>query len=430
MYEERRDKFSIKDIIIQVLFVAIFIFLLMWLFPMKKDVKNALKGVNSDGLQPLYDQVFNSNIQTMKDAAINYYTTPRLPEKVGQEKKMTLDYMLKNNLVLPFVDSDGNQCDLLESYVSITKMSEEYILKVSLKCSNQEDYILVHLGCYNYCEDGICEKEEETPVVNPTPTPKPTPTPTPTPEPEPVVNDKYEYEYVKVIDGKWGEWSNWSDWTENVITSTDYRVVETKTETKTTYETKITTTTVPVYETVEEEYTCYDTEIITEDKPIYEYQQVGTKPVVKTEEVEVEVTKYRDVSYIIKYEDKWVCNDICQTVSEPVWGTRQEPYTTTEIQTKSVTVDEPVYNFVLVGTEKVEKEIEVEDTCYDTEEVFVGTREETKTEKVPVTTEITYYRSKTREYISGTTDTKWSTSQNDKTLLSQDYTLTGNSRKI
>ena len=67
MYEERRDKFSIKDILIQVLFVAIFIFLLMWLFPMKKDVKNALKNLNIENpnLQPLYDQIFNNNVQTI-----------------------------------------------------------------------------------------------------------------------------------------------------------------------------------------------------------------------------------------------------------------------------------------------------------------------------------------------------------------------------
>ena len=83
MYEERRDKFSIKDILIQVLFVAIFIFLLMWLFPMKKDVKNALKNLNIENpnLQPLYDQIFNNNVQTMKEAAISYYTTPSLPER-------------------------------------------------------------------------------------------------------------------------------------------------------------------------------------------------------------------------------------------------------------------------------------------------------------------------------------------------------------
>ena len=489
MYEERREKFSIKDIVIQVLFVGLFIFLLMWLFPMKKDVKNALKNLNieTQNLQPLYDQIFNNNVQTMKEAAISYYTTPRLPEKIGDEKKMTLADMLNNNLVLSFTDSKGKQCDLLESYVSITKMSDEYILKVNLKCSEQEDYILVHLGCYNYCDGGICEKQEETP----TPTPNPTPDPKPDPTPDPVVNDKYEYEYIKITDGKWGDWSNWSEWNENVITSTDYRVVETKTESKTTYKDETKTETVPVYGTKtvqtgtkQEAYT--DTVTVTKYKtvPVYENKQVqvGTKNVPVYEEKKIQVglkevyenktvkepvygtktvTKYKTVTYLIKYESSLDCTDSCKTVSKPVYGTKQVPYDVEETVitgykdvTKRVLVrtepvyevtkvqtgvkQEPVYETKQVQTGVKQEPYQTTETVtkyktvpvYSTVTVQIGTKEETKTVKVPVVTKVTYYRSKTREFISGTTDTKWSTSQNDQSLISQGYTLTGNSRKI
>ena len=492
MYEERREKFSIKDIVIQVLFVGLFIFLLMWLFPMKKDVKNALKNLNieTQNLQPLYDQIFNNNVQTMKEAAISYYTTPRLPEKIGDEKKMTLADMLNNNLVLSFTDSKGKQCDLLESYVSITKMSDEYILKVNLKCSEQEDYILVHLGCYNYCDGGICEKQEETPTPTPNPTPNPTPDPKPDPTPDPVVNDKYEYEYIKITDGKWGDWSNWSEWNENVITSTDYRVVETKTESKTTYKDETKTETVPVYGTKtvqtgtkQEEYT--DTVTVTKYKtvPVYENKQVqvGTKNVPVYEEKKIQVglkevyenktvkepvygtktvKKYKTVTYL-KYESSLDCTDSCKTVSKPVYETKQVPYDVEETVitgykdvTKRVLVrtepvyevtkvqtgvkQEPVYETKQVQTGVKQEPYQTTETVkkyktvpvYSTVTVQIGTKEETKTVKVPVVTKVTYYRSKTREFISGTTDTKWSTSQNDQSLISQGYTLTGNSRKI
>ena len=450
---ENRKSTFIRDLIVKVLLIVLFIFLLMFLFPMPN-------------LTTFYDAIFNNNVQTMKEAAISYYTTPRLPEKIGDEKKMTLSDMLKNNLVLSFSDSKGKQCDLLESYVSITKMSDEYILKVNLKCSEQEDYILVHLGCYNYCDGGICEKKEETPVVNPTPTPTPTPTP------KPVVNDKYEYEYIKVTDGKWGDWSNWSDWTKNVITSTDYRVVETKTENETTYKTEIITKTVPVYGTKtvqtgtrQEAYT--DTEEVTKYRtvPVYETKRVqtGTKqeaytdteevtkyrtvPVYETTKVQtgtkqeayketVTVTKYKTVTYIVKYESKWVCEDSCQTKSVPVYGTKQVPYETTEEVTKYRTV--PVYETKQVQTgvkqEAYKETVNVTKyktvPVYSTIKVQIGTKEEKEEVTVPVVTKVTYYRSKTREFISGTTDTKWSTSQNDQSLISQGYTLTGNSRKI
>ena len=35
-------------------------------------------------------------------------------------------------------------------------MDDEYLLKVNLKDSEKEDYILVHLGCYTYCDSYIC----------------------------------------------------------------------------------------------------------------------------------------------------------------------------------------------------------------------------------------------------------------------------------
>lgn len=365
-------------------------------------------------------------------------------------------------------------------------MSDEYILKVNLKCSEQEDYILVHLGCYNYCDGGICEKKEETPVVNPT-----NPTPTPTPKPNPVVNDKYEYEYIKVTDGKWGDWSNWSDWTKNVITSTDYRVVETKTETETTYKDETKTVTVPVYGTKtvqtgtkQEAYT--DTVTVTKYKtvPVYETKQVqvGTKnvPVYEEKKIQVDlkevyenktvkepvygtktVTKYKTVTYIVNYKSEWVCEDSCQTKSVPVYGTKQVPYDVEETVitgyknvTKRVLVrtepvyevtkvqtgvkQEPVYETKQVQTGVKQEPYQTTETVtkcktvpvYSTVTVQIGTKEETKTVKVPVVTKVTYYRSKTREFISGTTDTKWSTSQNDQSLISQKYTLTGNSRKI
>ena len=42
MYNERKDGFTIKDIVLQILFIALFIFILIWLFPMKSDLDKAV----------------------------------------------------------------------------------------------------------------------------------------------------------------------------------------------------------------------------------------------------------------------------------------------------------------------------------------------------------------------------------------------------
>ena len=108
---ESTNKFTFRDIVLQVLFIALFIFILLWLFPMKGDFKSLKKSVdklNSNSLissdatgelnlSVLYDRIFNENIIAMKDAAKSYYTTPRLPQKVGDTVKMTLGDMLSNS---------------------------------------------------------------------------------------------------------------------------------------------------------------------------------------------------------------------------------------------------------------------------------------------------------------------------------------------
>ena len=181
MYTEdgERRRFPILSFIAKLVLIIIFVLLLVWLLP-----KPNLSGLN--------DRIFKDNVRDMKEAAENYFTTDRLPQEEGDSVTMTLQEMLDKKLLLPFKDKDGKSCDTQNSYVKITKMEEEYELKVYLKCGKDEDYIIVHLGCYAYCEKEICEKREDPKEVvektkNPTnpkkptvtPTPKPTPTPTP-----------------------------------------------------------------------------------------------------------------------------------------------------------------------------------------------------------------------------------------------------------
>lgn len=226
MYEERSEKFSLRDVLIQILFVTLFVFLMLWLFPTKSFVNNKIKNN--------YNATFNNNVNNMKEAAKSYFTNERLPQKVGEEEVLTLGDMLDLKIILPFVDGKGKSCDLNESYVQVTKEENEYLMKVYLKCTDYEDYLLVHMGCYDYCTTDICEKKEETkPVVNKpvvtTPS-KPIITTPSKPTTTTPVAKIYEYQYLLVVNGRWGNWSNWSAWTLNEAQATDYREVETKVE--------------------------------------------------------------------------------------------------------------------------------------------------------------------------------------------------------
>ena len=164
MYEDRKEKFSFKSFFLTLLLVLLFIFLMLWLFPTKNYVDSKLQSTyDLERLSVLYDEIFANNVARMKDAAIGYFTNERMPKVVGESKKLTLQEMYDLHLVLKMKDKDGKACDVKKSYVEMKKYTEEYRLKVNLRCGDKEDYIIVYLGCYNYCPNGICEKRVSTP---------------------------------------------------------------------------------------------------------------------------------------------------------------------------------------------------------------------------------------------------------------------------
>jgi len=214
MYEERKDSFSIKGFILQLLIILLFVFLMLWLFPTKNYIKNNLSELQSEQqlqrLELLYGEIFANNVERMKDAAIGYYTDERLPQKIGEIKKITLGEMYEKHLVLKLSDIDGNSCSTTDSYVEVTKYENEYQFKVNLKCGDKEDYIIVYMGCYTYCDSGLCEKQVTT---------------TPDKPKSPV----YMYEYKLETDGS-TVCTGWSEWTTNKIEGTSTVTVDTKTE--------------------------------------------------------------------------------------------------------------------------------------------------------------------------------------------------------
>lgn len=210
MYEEEnRTGFILKDILLQVFLVVIFVFILVWLFPTKKYVDNKI----DSSLDPIYQEFFNTHLETMKEAGKSYFTKERLPKKVGDKVTLTLGDMLDKKLITSFVDSNQKQCNLTSSYIEVTKMDKEYTMKVNLSCSDKSDYILVNLGCYNYC-DSVSENKEST---NNSTTIKPTTT-----------NKTYQYEYKLVTPAHYTDWSTWSKWSTKKVASNNYTQIDTK----------------------------------------------------------------------------------------------------------------------------------------------------------------------------------------------------------
>lgn len=250
MYEDKRETFTVKDVILQLLFIVLLVFLLIWLFPTKGYLEQKLDGVEtslSDSLKPLYTRLFTDNIATMKDAAKSYYTTPRLPQNVGDTTKMTLAEMYQKGLLLELVDSNNNACDADKSYVELTKTEDEYQLKTTLSCSDKEAFVIEYLGCYDYCNGKLCSKATTTTTT---------------------AAKNYKYQYVLETGGTCGNYGSWSDWSENKIEENSNTKVDTKTE--------------KVFDHYEQVYGVVDTKFVNED--YYEDVNFGysTKTIKKT----------------------------------------------------------------------------------------------------------------------------------------------------
>lgn len=142
--------FSFRDLLIKIIFLGLFVALLIWLFP-KVNMK------------PFYSNVFRENISYMQDAARSYFTTDKLPTEVYGTSKLTLKEMEEKNLIIPFIDKDGNSCNAYESYAEVTKEAKGYKLKVQLTCNTESDFIVEVLGCYDYgCDE--CSSSNETAI--------------------------------------------------------------------------------------------------------------------------------------------------------------------------------------------------------------------------------------------------------------------------
>ena len=239
------------------------------------------------------EQVFMDNLGRVKDAAVSYYTNERLPQKLGETKKMTLKEMQDKKLVLSIVDSNRKTCSNDKSYVEIKKEKNEYVMKVYLSCSDMEDYILIHLGCYDYCKDNVCEKQVVPDVT------------------------EYEYEYKKTTPCTMTSWSNWSAWkTTREATSSNKKE-----------DTKVVTTL----------KTIVDVKDATSDEPTYSCDEYG-KDYKLEDKLCVKKTTKIETSEPKKVEDAYVCPE--GTIKN---GTKCER----EIEktdTKAAKEKEPTYN--------------------------------------------------------------------------------------
>lgn len=156
MYEEGNKKLSFNwgSLAIKLAILAVVVFIVCLI------VTRFTGGSNSSAKTlAVNNSEYITNITAMKDAAFEYFTPSKLPEKVGSTEKLTLSQMLNQKLLIDFTE-DGDVCDINSSYVQTTKTADgNYALKVSLDCGEKSDFIVTTIE-ENNCTNGICNNSQ------------------------------------------------------------------------------------------------------------------------------------------------------------------------------------------------------------------------------------------------------------------------------
>ena len=323
MYTEEniRGKFPLRDILLKVIIVAIFIILIAWI------VAKVVGDTKESKVTTNVDKVFSANIASMEEAALKYYVGDKIPSEVGSSNKITLRDMVNDNLLEAFTDSEGKSCDVTKSYVELTKNSDDYTLRVNLECNEKSDYTLTKVNAYDYCENELCErkvedntkddkeevkKEEDITKQEDTTTNNSNPSDTNNsnsssnsnannsnnqsgsssnnnPVPPPTNNNdsskKVMYEYRKVVAPVLSNWSGWSGWIHNVDNYTS--IMCSKTDVNCLREVQV--------ETIKQQVGTKD------GKPVYgfvSYYSYRTRTVINAGSTDIKWSTYNDKSLL------------------------------------------------------------------------------------------------------------------------------------
>ena len=144
-YEEKR-RFPIRTVLVKMVIIIVLIMLLMWILPISIFSGNK--------------KIMDKHINTMKDAALLYYTDEKLPLENNDETKLTLKKMIELKLIDELKDKSDKVCNSEKSYVTLKKQDKDYLMTMHLECGKSKKTTEITINKYDYCETTLCEQKD------------------------------------------------------------------------------------------------------------------------------------------------------------------------------------------------------------------------------------------------------------------------------
>ncbi len=166
----------IRNILLKLLVIFGVIFLVIFLVPNFASYKSTNKKVNTDMKNIAVEEKkskdtnesLSPSLDTLKTASLMFFKDNNIPKKKGGKKTVLLNTLYKKKLTNT-IKINNIKCDSKKSYAKITKLDDDYELKVYLKCGSLSDYKLSHVGKYSYCTSTLCDNDPVKDIISDTP---------------------------------------------------------------------------------------------------------------------------------------------------------------------------------------------------------------------------------------------------------------------
>lgn len=131
MYEEKSKKslkIDWKSLVLKLAILLVVIFLIIWVISLFN--KKSEKTVDIE-----------TNLQLMKNSAVDYFKGSHLPNNINSKEKLTLKEMIDKKAIINF--DEDSLCSKTESYIEATKInSNDYTVKAKLVCGDNSDAVI------------------------------------------------------------------------------------------------------------------------------------------------------------------------------------------------------------------------------------------------------------------------------------------------
>ena len=150
MYEENEKKISWSRIIKRLITIILIIVAILIIIAVVKGCSNNNKK------KPVEQEPVSlkTSLDQMQEATLKYLNKDNLPLEINNSKTVKLKYLINKNLIDNLKDSNGNVCDSANSYSEVTRLENNYAVRLVLKCGKVSDYKVFYIGCFDSCQDG------------------------------------------------------------------------------------------------------------------------------------------------------------------------------------------------------------------------------------------------------------------------------------